>query len=179
MNEKLNNGANELLRVAALDQEIVNWKQKYEALGKLYAQLRKEHLDLLGKLKQMKDNETLGRKEDLSKIDDLIQSLQSKSEELMSALGEKAKLKQELLESTTRHDLETTRLKGLLDQSNKKIQDLSASRGTEVESLVRKFTTERDLIEQELKLKSNSLYQLGIDFNDLKTKRDRVPKVLP
>ncbi|KAG5456677.1 MAG: hypothetical protein BJ554DRAFT_3511, partial [Olpidium bornovanus] len=27
------------------------WKQKYEALAKLYAQLRQEHLDLLGKYK--------------------------------------------------------------------------------------------------------------------------------
>ena len=29
--------------------EINSWKQKYESLAKLYAQLRKEHLDLLNK----------------------------------------------------------------------------------------------------------------------------------
>lgn len=36
--------------------EINQWKQKYEALAKLYAQLRKEHLDLLQKFKTLKDS---------------------------------------------------------------------------------------------------------------------------
>lgn len=38
-----------------LQDEINQWKQKYEALAKLYAQLRKEHLDLLTKFKEIKD----------------------------------------------------------------------------------------------------------------------------
>ena len=38
--------------------EISSWKQKYEALAKLYAQLRKEHLDLLTKFKTIKDSGT-------------------------------------------------------------------------------------------------------------------------
>jgi archaellum component FlaC len=36
-------------------EELNQWKQKYEALAKLYAQLRKEHLDLLTKFKDIKD----------------------------------------------------------------------------------------------------------------------------
>ena len=36
--------------------ESEQWKQKYEALAKLYAQLRKEHLDLLQKLKDFKES---------------------------------------------------------------------------------------------------------------------------
>ncbi|KAJ3116384.1 sla2 Src-like adaptor 2 [Phlyctochytrium bullatum] len=39
-----------------LQDELAQWKQKYEALAKLYAQLRKEHLDLLNKYKEIKDN---------------------------------------------------------------------------------------------------------------------------
>ena len=36
--------------------ELAQWKQKYEALAKLYAQLRKEHLDLLTKFKELRDS---------------------------------------------------------------------------------------------------------------------------
>ena len=32
------------------------WKQKYESLAHLYAQLRKEHLDLLNKVKSIQDS---------------------------------------------------------------------------------------------------------------------------
>ena len=37
-------------------EELAQWKQKYEALAKLYAQLRKEHLDLLNRFKDVKDS---------------------------------------------------------------------------------------------------------------------------
>lgn len=41
-----------------LQDEIAQWKQKYEALAKLYGQLRKEHLDLLTKQKEIRDSST-------------------------------------------------------------------------------------------------------------------------
>ncbi|KNE59269.1 hypothetical protein AMAG_18138 [Allomyces macrogynus ATCC 38327] len=36
-----------------LQEELAQWKAKYEALAKLYAQLRKEHLDLLTKYREL------------------------------------------------------------------------------------------------------------------------------
>ncbi|KAJ3079750.1 sla2 Src-like adaptor 2 [Quaeritorhiza haematococci] len=44
--------------IRKMQEEINQWKQKYEALAKLYAQLRKEHLDLLSKFKDAKDAST-------------------------------------------------------------------------------------------------------------------------
>ena len=41
--------------IKSLQDELAQWKQKYEALAKLYAQLRKEHLDLLNKFKEIKE----------------------------------------------------------------------------------------------------------------------------
>lgn len=38
-----------------VSEELAQWKTKYEALAKLYAQLRKEHLDLLNRFKEVKD----------------------------------------------------------------------------------------------------------------------------
>lgn len=44
--------------IRALQEQILTWKNKYEALAKLYSQLRQEHLDLLSKHKalQLKAN---------------------------------------------------------------------------------------------------------------------------
>lgn len=44
-------GKDELIR--SLQDQITMWRNKYEALAKLYSQLRTEHLDMLGKFKQM------------------------------------------------------------------------------------------------------------------------------
>ena len=39
--------------IKELQDQIVQWRNKYEALAKLYSQLRTEHLDMLSKYKQM------------------------------------------------------------------------------------------------------------------------------
>ena len=44
-------GKDELIK--SLQDQITMWRNKYEALAKLYSQLRTEHLDMLGKFKQM------------------------------------------------------------------------------------------------------------------------------
>jgi archaellum component FlaC len=49
------NARNDHEQVLKLSEEVNVWKQKYEALAKVYAQLRKEHMDLLTKYKQLKD----------------------------------------------------------------------------------------------------------------------------
>ncbi|KAF9394520.1 sla2 Src-like adaptor 2, partial [Podila epigama] len=37
--------------IMSIQEQINIWRSKYEALAKLYSQLRQEHLDLLGKFK--------------------------------------------------------------------------------------------------------------------------------
>jgi uncharacterized protein (UPF0335 family) len=39
--------------IKQLQDQVTLWKNKYEALVKLYSQLRTEHLDMLSKFKQM------------------------------------------------------------------------------------------------------------------------------
>jgi len=43
--------------IQTLEQQLNQLKQRYEVLAKQYAQLRKEHLDLLGKLKTLQQSE--------------------------------------------------------------------------------------------------------------------------
>src|SRR5712672_4318482 len=39
--------------IKQLQDQVTLWRNKYEALAKLYSQLRTEHLDMLSKFKQM------------------------------------------------------------------------------------------------------------------------------
>ena len=39
--------------IKQLQDQVTLWRNKYEALAKLYSQLRTEHLDMLAKFKQM------------------------------------------------------------------------------------------------------------------------------
>jgi hypothetical protein len=71
------------------------WKNKYEALAKLYSQLRQEHLDLLGKYKtlQLQANNA---KEATEKLDALQAEMRAKNMELADMIRERDRAKNEL-----------------------------------------------------------------------------------
>jgi huntingtin-interacting protein 1-related protein len=71
------------------------WKNKYEALAKLYSQLRQEHLDLLGKYKtlQLQANNA---KEATEKLDALQAEMRAKNMELADLIRERDRAKNEL-----------------------------------------------------------------------------------
>lgn len=71
------------------------WKNKYEALAKLYSQLRQEHLDLLGKYKtlQLQANNA---KEANEKLDALQAEMRAKNMELADLIRERDRAKNEL-----------------------------------------------------------------------------------
>jgi hypothetical protein len=71
------------------------WKNKYEALAKLYSQLRQEHLDLLGKYKtlQLQANNA---KEATEKLDSLQAEMRAKNMELADLIRERDRAKNEL-----------------------------------------------------------------------------------
>ncbi len=81
-----------MLHVNAKD-EIVNWKQKYDSLAKLYAQLRKEHLDLLNKFKTLKAQGTKVNDETRKLAESLKLELKAKQSELTDVLVERNRLK--------------------------------------------------------------------------------------
>jgi len=53
--------------IAQLRAEIEMWKQKYESMAKLYANLRKEHIETLAKLKSMQQH-TLSLEKSISTV---------------------------------------------------------------------------------------------------------------
>jgi len=74
--------------IKSLQDQVAMWKSKYEALAKLYSQLRREHLELLGKYKQMQlkansAQETIERREKLER------EMKSKNLELADMIRER------------------------------------------------------------------------------------------
>lgn len=71
------------------------WKNKYEALAKLYSQLRQEHLDLLNKFKQLQLKAN-NAQEAIEKLDKMKQDMRAKNMELADMIRERDRAKNEL-----------------------------------------------------------------------------------
>ncbi|KAI8853089.1 I/LWEQ domain-containing protein [Chytridium lagenaria] len=93
-----------------LQEELAQWKQKYEALAKLYAQLRKEHLDLLNKFKDIKDNSG-------KMADDVRKDLEKARSDLLA--------KQEIIDDLRRRvDVTTNDIEKAKKSHNEETEDL-------------------------------------------------------
>ncbi|GAA5808667.1 hypothetical protein MFLAVUS_002060 [Mucor flavus] len=137
----------ELIR--SLQNEIQMWKNKYEALAKLYSQLRKEHIDLLNKYKalQVKANSAQEANE---KMERLQADMRAKNIELADLIRERDRARNELarLQGNQRDDME--RLRRELDDARGQVQNMGRSKGDEVSALLAKFNKEKSDLEASL-----------------------------
>jgi hypothetical protein len=71
------------------------WKNKYEALAKLYSQLRKEHIDLLNKYKQLQVKANSAN-EATEKLERIQADMRAKNIELADLIRERDRARNEL-----------------------------------------------------------------------------------
>ena len=83
-----------IYRLNSLDQ-VIMWKNKYEALAKLYSQLRQEHIELLNKFKaaQLKANSA---QEAIDKMERMERDVKAKNLELADMIRERDRARHEL-----------------------------------------------------------------------------------
>ncbi|ODN78688.1 hypothetical protein L202_04266 [Cryptococcus amylolentus CBS 6039] len=150
--------------IAQLQQQIESWKRKYEALAKLYSQLRGEHLDLLNKSKgfQLKANSA---QEAIDKMERMERDVKSKNLELADMIRERDRARYDLDRVKSSHREETDRIKRDLAFANERAEDASRHKSTEVSDIMSRYN--RQLTELEDSLRSK---QLQID--DLLRKLD-------
>ena len=74
--------------IKSLQDQVAMWKSKYEALAKLYSQLRHEHLELLGKYKQMQLKANSAQ-EAIERREKLEREMKSKNLELADMIRER------------------------------------------------------------------------------------------
>ncbi|KAF9163304.1 sla2 Src-like adaptor 2 [Actinomortierella ambigua] len=130
----------------SIQDQINLWKSKYEALAKLYSQLRQEHLDLLGKFKsaQLKANSA---QEAIDKMEKMQKEIKDKNLEMADMIRERDRAKNELLRWQNTQNDEIARLKRDLEMANGRVEDLSRAKSTEVGSMVAKFNREKQDLE--------------------------------
>ncbi|KAI9481093.1 MAG: ANTH domain-containing protein [Benjaminiella poitrasii] len=137
----------ELIR--SLQNEIQMWKNKYEALAKLYSQLRKEHIDLLNKYKglQVKANSA---QEATEKLERMQADMRAKNVELADLIRERDRARNELarIQGNQREDMD--RLRRELDDARDQMQNMGRSKGDEVSALLAKFNKEKQDLEASL-----------------------------
>ncbi|KAI8583567.1 hypothetical protein K450DRAFT_221738 [Umbelopsis ramanniana AG] len=135
--------------IKSLQDQISMWKNKYEALAKLYSQLRQEHLDLLGKYKtlQLQANNA---KEATEKLDALQAEMRAKNMELADLIRERDRAKNELTRVQGSQQEELERLRRELRDSNARVEDLGKNKGAEVTALLGKFNREKAELERSL-----------------------------
>ncbi|CAG8612059.1 ANTH-domain-containing protein [Gigaspora rosea] len=156
-----------------LQDQILMWRNKYEALAKLYSQLRQEHLDLINKFKaaQLKANSA---QEAIDKMERMERDMRSKNLELADMIRERDRARHELdrLKSSQREDLDRVRRE--LAEANAKADELSRSKNNEISSMMSKFNKEKQELEDAIRSKKSYLEDL---LRQLESKKLEIEQV--
>ncbi|KAI8920540.1 ANTH domain-containing protein [Entophlyctis helioformis] len=153
--------------IKRLQDEIAQWKQKYESLAKLYAQLRKEHLDLLNKFKTIKDAGTKATDEVRREVVRLEAELKAKANELTEALVNNNRARGDTDRIRMQYEEELARLRREIQESKAALNDISSTKGAEVQALVARFTNEQTQLENIIRAKQAEAEEMRRRLDDL------------
>ncbi|KAI9307340.1 ANTH domain protein [Cunninghamella echinulata] len=161
----------ELIR--SLQNEIQMWKNKYEALAKLYSQLRKEHIDLLNKYKQLQVKANSAN-EATEKLERMQADMRAKNTELADLIRERDRARNELarLQGNQRDDMD--RLRRELEEARSEVQRMGKSKGDEVSSLLMKFNREKAELEASLNEKQALIDEFLKQLEDQQGEADHI-----
>jgi chromosome segregation ATPase len=165
--------------IKQLQDQVALWRNKYEALAKLYSQLRTEHLDMLAKFKQyqLKANSA---QEAVDKMERMERDLKAKNLELADMLRERDRARFEVDRQKSSHKEEIDRLRRELNFANERAEDSSRSRNSEVSSVMSKYNRQLSELEDSLRSKQlqidellRKLDQAASDMESLKEEKDQ------
>ncbi|WWC63353.1 uncharacterized protein I303_105953 [Kwoniella dejecticola CBS 10117] len=153
--------------IAQLQKQIDIWRNKYEALAKLYSQLRGEHLDLLNKSKgfQLKANSA---QEAIDKMERMERDVKTKNLELADMIRERDRARYDLDRLKSSHREEIDRLKRDLSFANERAEDASRHKSSEVSGVMAKYNRQLTELEDSLRSKQMQIDELlhKIDAKD-------------
>ena len=143
-------------QVRALQEQVNTWRSKYEALAKLYSQLRHEHLDLLQKFKgvQLK---AASAQEAIDRREKLEREIKTKNLELADMIRERDRAMHDKDRLTGSNKDELEKLKRELRMANERADNLERSKGNELSTMLAKYNREMSDLEEALRNKSRAL----------------------
>lgn len=151
--------------IRSLQEQLAAWKQKYEALAKLYTQLRQEHMELLAKYKtaQLKGSSA---QEAIDKKEKAERDLKSKNLDLADMIRERDRARLELDRHRNRgvDDLEAKQRE--LNEALEKIKDMERTSGSELSSVINRNNREITNLEDLLRTKQRQLDEANLRLSD-------------
>lgn len=167
-------GKDELIK--SLQDQITMWRNKYEALAKLYSQLRTEHLDMLGKFKQMQLKANSAQeaitKVSLSSLintkhhantkqyERMERDVKAKNLELADMIRERDRARFDLDRLKSSQKDEHSRLRRDLDFANERAEDATRHRSTETSSMISRYNRQLNELEDSLHSKQIQIDEL-------------------
>jgi chromosome segregation ATPase len=152
-------------QIRALQEQINTWRSKYEALAKLYSQLRQEHLDLLNKFKgvQLK---AASAQEAIDKRERLERELKTKNLELADMIRERDRAMHDKDRSTGGHKDELEKLKRELRMMTDKADNADRAKGAELSSLLSRHNRDIADLEESLRNKTRQLDDIQMKYGE-------------
>ncbi|KAG6832555.1 hypothetical protein H0H92_000184 [Tricholoma furcatifolium] len=145
--------------IKQLQDQVALWRNKYEALAKLYSQLRTEHLDMLSKFKamQLKANSA---QEAVDRMERMERDLKAKNLELADMLRERDRARFDIDRQKSSHKEEVDRLRRDLNFANERAEDSTRSKNSEVSTVMNKYNRQLSELEDSLRSKQFQIDEL-------------------
>ncbi len=152
-------------QIRALQEQVNTWRSKYEALAKLYSQLRQEHLDLLQTTKSLK-LKAASAQEAIDRRERLEREMKTKNLELADMIRERDRALHEKDRSQGGHREELEKLKRELRFALEKAENAEKSKGSEMSGLLAKYNREMADLEEALRNKTRTLDDIRSKHGD-------------
>ncbi|KAI1311212.1 ANTH domain-containing protein [Xylaria venustula] len=152
-------------QIRSLQEQVNTWRTKYEALAKLYSQLRHEHLDLLQKFKSVQ-LKAASAQEAIEKREKLEREIKTKNLELADMIRERDRALHDRDRLTGSNKDEVEKLKRELRMANDRADNLERGKGNELSSMLAKYNREMADLEEALRTKSRALEDAQAKLRD-------------
>lgn len=143
-------------QIRALQEQVNTWRSKYEALAKLYSQLRHEHLELLQKFKSVQIK-AASAQEAIEKREKLEREVKTKNLELADMIRERDRALHDRDRITGGNREEVEKLKRELRFALEKADNAERAKGTELSSMLSKYNREMAELEESLRVWTREL----------------------
>lgn len=143
-------------QISSLQEQVNTWRSKYEALAKLYSQLRQEHLDLLQTTKSLK-LKAASAQEAIERRERLEREMKTKNLELADMIRERDRALHEKDRAQGSGREEVEKLKRELRLALERAEDAERAKGSELSSMLAKYNREMADLEEAVRTKTRQL----------------------
>jgi huntingtin-interacting protein 1-related protein len=152
-------------QIRVLQEQLNTWRSKYEALAKLYSQLRHEHLELLQKFKGVQ-TKAASAQEAIDQREKLQRELKQKNLDLANMLRERDRALLDKDRVTGGHKDQLEKLNRELRFAREQAENADRAKGVELSAMLNRHNREISDLEEALRQKTKALGEVRDRIGD-------------